>query len=104
MLHSLCGNISAAEGDQAAAHAPSSRGAGRSVGGWRVIRGTAEPDSGTHTLSDRKSERAAKLPREAAAAREKALAVTDYAARQTLLLLARMLDDMANIEERWGSQ
>ena len=69
-----------------------------------MTRRTVEPGFGAHTLTDRKSERVAKFRQEAAAAREKALAVTDYAARQTLLLLARMLDDMANIEERWGSQ
>jgi hypothetical protein len=50
-------------------------------------------------VSERESERVAKLRQEAAAAHEKALAVTDYTARQTLLL-----DDMADIEEKWGTQ
>jgi hypothetical protein len=42
----------------------------------------------------------AKLREEAANARRKAETVTGYAERQTLLLRARMLDDMANVEER----
>jgi hypothetical protein len=51
-----------------------------------------------------KNERVAKLREEAATAREKALIVTDYSARQTLLLVARMLDDMADIQEKWDTQ
>ena len=42
----------------------------------------------------------AKLREEAANTRRKAETVTGYAERQTMLLQARMLDDMADVEER----
>jgi hypothetical protein len=45
--------------------------------------------------------RAAKLREEAANMRQKAQSVADYAERQTMLLQASMLEDMADVEERW---
>ena len=51
-------------------------------------------------MKENEDRRVAELREEAANTRQKAQTVTGYAQRQTMLLTARMLDDMADVEER----